>query len=196
MIVEMIPGPDSALSSYYTYTTETGGRLFDYTKAILRRFPENSGNACYHISKWLPETAAAGQAFFTRIGFRGMGNVEFKRDPRDGKLKIIEANSRFTAGQELLLKSGAPIDLIRYCHVTGQQVTGFQSYEEFLRYWYPVRDFLAFLELRNKGALTFGGWIKSILPYRKVTPLWDPTDPVPSFHAASTVARRLLRGRP
>ena len=192
MIVEMIPGPDSLLSSYYTYITEDGEALFDYTKRVLRRFPKNSGNACLHVSEWTPETAELGLSFFRRIGFKGMGNIEFKRDLRDGKLKIIEANARFTAGQELLLRSGAPIDLIRYCHVTGQQATGFQTYEQFLRYWYPVSDFLAFLELRNKGEITFRGWLQSIVNHRKVTPLWDPSDPVPSLGAAYSVTKRLL----
>ena len=195
MIVEMIPGPDSLLSSYYTYITEDGEALFDYTKRVLRRFPKNSGNACYHVSEWVPETAELGLSFFRRIGFKGMGNIEFKRDLRDGKLKIIEANSRFTAGQELLLRSGAPIDLIRYCHLTGQKAAGFQTYVQFLRYWYPVRDFLAFLELRRNGELTIASWLNSIVPYHKVTPLWDPADPLPSLGAAYSVAQRLLRGQ-
>ena len=40
----------------------------------------NRGGGCYHETKWLPETAELGRRFFTGIGFRGMGNIEFKRD--------------------------------------------------------------------------------------------------------------------
>ena len=129
MVVEMIPGPDSLLSSHYTYVADDGRLLFEFTKRVLRRYPVNSGNACYHITEWLPETAAAGRKFFAGTGFRGLGNIEFKRDPRDGKLKIIEVNARFTAAQELLRSAGAPIDLVVYCHLTGQEPPRFTDEE-------------------------------------------------------------------
>jgi hypothetical protein len=57
MIVEMIPGPDDLLSSYYTYRTAQGRLLYDYTKSIIRRWPVNRGGACFHQSERLPETA-------------------------------------------------------------------------------------------------------------------------------------------
>ncbi len=40
-VTEMVPGPDSLLSSYYTYRTGQGRRLFDFTKSIIRRWPMN-----------------------------------------------------------------------------------------------------------------------------------------------------------
>lgn len=195
MVVEMIPGPDDLLSSYYTYIDRAGKHLFHFTKRILRRYPVNRGNACYHITEWLPETAELGRKFFDGIGFRGLGNIEFKRDLRDGRLKVIEVNARFTAAQQLLVRAGAPVDLIVYCHLTGQPVPQFESYAQLLRFWYPQRDFLAFLELRRRGELTFAGWLRSILPYWQVLPLFDWRDPLPSLGAAASFARLLLRGR-
>ena len=50
-----------------------------------------------------------GLALFGHAGLRGVANVEFKRDPRDGRLKLIECNARFTAANGLLTASG--IDL-------------------------------------------------------------------------------------
>lgn len=195
MVVEMIPGPDNLLSSYYTYIDAKGSSLFHFTKRIIRRYPVNRGNACYHATEWLPETAEAGRKFFAGIGFRGLGNIEFKRDTRDGQLKIIEVNARFTAAQALLRKAGAPVDLIVYCHLTGQPVPRFESYAQDLRFWYPQRDFLAFLELRRRGELKLGEWLRSILPYRKVLPLLDPSDPLPSLSGGLAFLRQLLRGR-
>src|SRR5205823_8370112 len=106
IVMEMIPGPDDLLSSYYTYISGDGRELFHFTKRILRRYPLNRGNACHHITEWLPETAKMGHEFFSAIGLRGLGNVEFKRDPRDGRLKLIEINARFTAAHQLLVSAG------------------------------------------------------------------------------------------
>jgi predicted ATP-grasp superfamily ATP-dependent carboligase len=195
MIVEMIPGPDDLLCSYYTYVDKNGNNLFHYTKRILRRFPVNRGNACYHITEWLPDTAELGRKFFDGIEFRGMGNIEFKRDTRDGKLKVIEVNARFTAAQELIVRSGAPIDLILYCHLTGQSLPEFKDYEQFLRYWYPFWDFMAFLDLWKHGELSFSGWVKSVLPYQHVLPNWNLWDPMPFFGAVAVNLQRLVRSK-
>ncbi|MDP2619419.1 MAG: hypothetical protein Q8P46_04470 [Hyphomicrobiales bacterium] len=195
MVIEMIPGPDDRLSSYYTYIDERGNNLFHYTKRVLRRYPANRGNACHHITEWLPETAVAGRKFFDGIGFRGLGNIEFKRDERDGKLKLIEVNARFTAAQELVVQSSMPIDLIVYCHLTGQPVPQVGDYEQLVRYWYPVRDFLAFLELRKRGQLRFAEWVTSVLPLNHVSPLYSPADPMPCFGAAGAVLEKIVRGR-
>ena len=95
MVVEMIPGPDSLLASYNTYIDSAGNNLYHFTKRVFRRFPVNRGGTCYHITEWLPEVAELGQKFFKGIGFKGIGNVEFKRDLRDGRLKIIEFERAF-----------------------------------------------------------------------------------------------------
>jgi D-aspartate ligase len=193
MIVEMIPGPDDLLSSYYTYISDDGRPLFHFTKRVLRRYPVNRGNACYHVTEWLPETAKTGADFFDAIGLRGLGNVEFKRDPRDGKLKLIEVNARFTAAHQLLVAAGAPIDLVVYCDLTRQSAPIIESYAQTLRFWYPLRDFLAFLELRRKGALTFSKWLGSIARFGHVSPLWSYRDPWPVAGAATAIVQRLIR---
>ena len=190
-IVEMIPGADTELSSYYTYRLEGGSKLFHFTKSVIRRWPVNRGNACYHKTVWLPETAAVGEKFFDAVGLRGLGNIEFKRDTRDGKLKIIEVNARFTAAQELVVRSGAPIDQIVYCHLTGQPAPRFASYREHLRYWYPARDFMAYRELSKRGELSFLGWLTSVSPFLHVSPLYNLSDPLPAFGAAWANAGRL-----
>lgn len=192
MVVEMIPGPDSLLSSYNTYRTRQGERLYDYTKSIIRRWPVNRGGATFHRSVWLPETAELGCRLFEGIGWQGIGNVEFKRDLRDGQLKIIEVNGRFTAAQRLITEAGAPIDLIAYCHLTGQALPRFQHYSQALHFWYPVRDFLAFLQLRQAGQMTFGQWLRSLAGKPILFPSASLRDPLPSLVEAWLALRRLL----
>ncbi len=105
-IQEIIPGPEDEFYSYYTYLDENGKPLFYYTKRKLRQHPNNFGQWTYHCSGWYPEAADVGLWLFQEIGLRGIGTAEFKRDARDGKLKLIECNPRFTLAIELLRYSG------------------------------------------------------------------------------------------
>jgi D-aspartate ligase len=163
MVCEIIPGPDSLLSSYYTYIDDQDNALFRFTKKVIRRYPVNSGGGTYHITEWDDETAEMGERFFRGVNFRGLGNIEFKRDLRDGKLKVIECNARFTAAQELLVRSGMDISLLIYRQLSGQNVPKLRGYRDHVRLLEPVNDFRAFLQLRASGEITLLGWIVSLL---------------------------------
>lgn len=194
MVVEMVPGPDSLLSSYYTYRTADGKRLFDYTKSVIRRWPVNRGTGTFHQSEWLPETAELGQKFFDRLEWQGIANIEFKRDPRDGQLKVIEVNARFTAGHRLVTAAGAPIDAIIYCYLTNQPVPSFDTYSHSLRLWDPVRDFLAFRDLNREGKLGLLAWLGGLAAQKKVLPLFSLDDPGPSLVQIWSAIKRGLTG--
>ena len=193
MIVEMIPGPDTLLSSYYTYITSSGERLYDFTKKIIRRHPENQGAACCHETEELPATAKQGLKFFEFAKLRGMGNIEFKKDERDGQLKIIEVNARFTAALEHAARAEAPLDLIAYAYLTNQRPPEIKSVRNGIRYWYPLRDFAAARRLRKAGRLSWIGWLSDVLPKKSVNPYfaWDDLGPVQM--TLSNVFRRLLK---
>ena len=180
MVFEKCPGPDSLLASYYTYVDRDGRFLFDYTKRIVRRFPKNEGLASYHVTDLVPEVAELGKRFFRGIDLRGFGNVEFKRDPRDGQWRLIECNPRFTAAQELLRRSGLDAAWVVYSHVVGLPLPDTGRTRKGLHYWYPLNDLRAFLELRREGELSLGGWLASLC-HRQVFPLLHPLDPAPAL---------------
>jgi D-aspartate ligase len=180
MICEMIPGPDSLLSSYYTYLTPEGEALFDFTKRVVRRYPVNEGGATYHATEWLPRTAEAGRRFFQGIGFQGLGNVEFKLDRRDGQLKLIECNARFTAAQALVARAGVDTAWIAYSRAIGGEAPRIGSYREHLYLWNPRADYRAFKQLHRQGKLSLATWLRS-LARPKITPYFQWSDPVPSL---------------
>ena len=192
MVVEMIPGPDDLLTSYYTYRTADGVCLYDYTKSVIRRWPMNKGGGCFHQSEWLPETAELGRLLFESIGWQGIGNVEFKRDTRDGQLKIIEVNARFTAAHRLVTESGAPIDMIIYCHLTGQPVPEFKAYSQKLRLWYPLRDFMAFREQSKLGLLGPVSWTRTVFAQKFILPYFSLSDPMPTLAETWTNIARIF----
>ncbi|MFC1660537.1 carboxylate--amine ligase [Gemmatimonadota bacterium] len=193
-VCELIPGPDSLLSSYYTYIDHEENHLFHFTKRVIRRSPPNFGAGTYHRTEWVPETADLGRRFFRGMGLRGLGNIEFKTDPRDGQLKVIECNARFTAAQELLVKAGMDISWIIYRHVTGEALTPAPEFTEHLRLWYPLDDFDSFRDLRADGVLSFPGWLKSVMR-PQVFPYFSGSDPAPAFVKGWNTFKTRVLGR-
>jgi predicted ATP-grasp superfamily ATP-dependent carboligase len=178
MLVEVIPGPDDLLSSYFTYLDKNKKPLFYLTKRCVRRYPIGSGIGTYQITEWLPETAEEGRKFFNGIDFKGMGHVEFKRDLRDGKLKIIECNPRFSAAQEVVLRSGIDMAYLIYLHLTGNKFKTVTKYKNFVTLWSPILDFKAFKQLQSKNELTFFDWLKNV-SHRQAFPFFNISDPMP-----------------
>ncbi|MHA1600109.1 MAG: carboxylate--amine ligase [Alphaproteobacteria bacterium] len=194
LLMEFIPGGDDLLCSYYTYIDENGSPLFHFTKRVFRRYPENMGEGCYHVTDWSPDVRDMGLKFFRHVKLRGLGNVEFKRDPRDGKLKIIECNARFTAANCLVKAAGLDLALLTYNKLTGRPLPTVDSYRSGQTLWLPIQDFLAYRELKRKGKITFLGWLGSIMRSQQFQ-FFSWTDPLPSVVGTWRIFNRLILRR-
>lgn len=179
LLVEKIPGPDSAHSSYYTYLDEEGNALFDFTKRIIRRYPKNMGLASYHITDRVEHIRELSLKLFRHVGLQGLANAEFKYDERDGRLKLMECNARFTASNSLVARAGYDLGNFVYNRIVGIPQPPLTNFQTGLRLWDPIRDCRAFLELRKRGELTFPQWLASVL-HRSSFSYFSWRDPLPS----------------
>lgn len=164
IVTEIIPGEEAGqFQSYYSYLDENGTPLIHLTKRKLRQYPNDSGMGTYHITDWNPEVAELGLRFFQGIGYYGMGAVEFKRDPRDGVLKLMECNARLTTATEVLRQSGFDIALFIYNRLTGRPLPPMGEYRRGVRLIRPVRDYLSFRNAHRRGLLTWRQYLRSVL---------------------------------
>lgn len=192
IVTEIIPGDDSRYCSYYSYIDDDGTPLFHFTKRKPRQNPPGFGLGTYHVTDWVPDAAELGLRFFTGAGLRGIGNVEFKRDSRDGQLKIIECNPRFTAADKLVQRAGVDMATLAYRRALGLPVDPPSTFRRGVRQWHPVEDVQAFRAYRAAGQLSTASWLASIA--RPVLlPMLDWRDPRPSVVYAGSFARRVLR---
>ena len=177
MLQEPIPGPDHALTIFRTYYDRTGRPLVFYTKGKLRQYPIHYGYGCANESRWEPEVARLGQILLDRLGYRGLGGVEFKRDDRDGLFKLIEINGRTAMTDELPIASGIDFPWLAYRDLTGEPVEEVRCFEEGVK-WFRVRhDFAAFRQYRREGTLSWGAWLRSYRG-RKVYSTFSRDDPL------------------
>ena len=194
LVTEIVAGPDDRYWGYFTYLDEAGRPLVQFIKHKLRQHPVGFGVGTFHISRWDPEVAELGLAFSRGAGLRGMVYVEFKRDARDGRLKLIECNPRFTGANELLARCGIDYSLLVYNRLTGRPLPPADSFRQGVRLLRPAQDFLAFLEYRRRGELTTLSWVRTLLrPY--CTPFFSWTDPWPSVVQTARQVRYQLEKR-
>lgn len=195
-LVELIPGNDDKLCSYYTYLDSEGRNLFDFTKRVIRRYPVNMGLGSYHISDRVPQVKELALDLFHHVRLLGIANAEFKLDERDGRLKLMECNARFTAADCLLSACGINLPVFVYNQIVGNPQVAPRSYRVGVRLWDPVRDFRAYRQLRKMGRMDLSGWIRSIL-HRQVFPVFRWYDPLPALvvvvRIGSTVLSHLFR---
>ena len=201
LATEMVRGPDQYHSSY-TYLDERGEPLFTFTKQKLRQYPITFGAGVYHIMDWNEEVSDLGMRFCRSLGLRGLLNVEFKRDSRDGGLRLIECNHRFTASTALHLAAGLDVPLFTYNRLVGAPLPLLgRPYREGIALWYPLDDFRAFRSYRRAGEMTTFGYLRSLMR-RQHFSIASITDPGPLALALRPrfaglwrrVKRRLGRG--
>jgi len=192
LVTEFIPGSDDRFCSYYSYLDDQGAPLFNFTKRKLRQFPPRFGGGTYHVTAWQPDVAELGLRFFQGVGLRGLGNVEFKRDERDGQLKLIECNARFTLATSQVRRAGIDLAMIAYARLTGLPLPPMDSFRDGVRLWYPGLDLRAMLRYRAEGELTTAQWART-LAHRQHLPVFDVRDPVPFLAAVRAHLRRMRR---
>lgn len=195
LLTEMVDGTDECCS-YYSYLDADGEPMTHFTKRKLRVYPTHFGLGTYHMTKWQPEVAELGLRFFQGVGLRGVGNVEFKRDRRDGQLKLIECNPRFTHANELVRFSGIDFARLAYARLTGTPLPPLGTFRDDIGFWFPVEDVRALRQYRGDGELSVTRWVKS-LAHLQCPPTFSWSDPRPSleigFRRAAALGRRFDR---
>ena len=188
-VTEVIYGESDDFVSYFGYLDEHGESLVEFTKRKVRQLPPGFGIGTYHETTRDPEVAAAGLRFLQAVGFRGLGNIEFKRDARDGRLILIECNPRFTLSNELARIAGADFAVLSYNRALGRPVAPISEYRVGLHLWDPVRDIGALPAYRRQGELSTYAWGRSLL-HRQVLPTFRFDDPAPAIARARSMIQQ------
>lgn len=109
LVQEIIPGEESRITLFGGYIAQDGTPSQVFTGRKLRQYPSGFGSASLVTSVACGETLDLTLGFLDRIGFRGICGAEYKRDPRDGRLKMIEINPRPTLWFQITHDAGCRI---------------------------------------------------------------------------------------
>lgn len=121
MIQEVVPGGDDELYTLGSYVTADGEPLGLFCGRKLRQFPPGIGTCRVGEAVWVDEVVEQGLRLLGRLRFTGISQVEFKRDPRDGRFKLMEINPRLWQWHGLAAECGVNLPLLAYRDLTGDR---------------------------------------------------------------------------
>ena len=188
MVQEKIPGGDDRLWALQTYLDRSHAPKAVFTKCKLRQYPRGFGDSCFQIGRWDAQVAETGLRLLQTLSYRGNAGVEFKRDPRDDRLKLVEANPRSLATNHHAVVSGVDIPYITYRDSRGEKVEEPSSFQDGIKWVDLTRDLQSFLQYRNSRELSAGQWLRSLRGRRcHARFTWD--DPLPAVVGLARFSR-------
>ena len=107
-------------SSRAPTTTPSSRCLALFTGRKLRQHPRGFGVSRLCESGWSEEIAELTLRILAEVGYQGVSDVEFKRDPRDGRFKFMEINARQGYWIALARAAGVNLSYIAYRDAIGQ----------------------------------------------------------------------------
>ena len=119
MVQELVPGGDEMLYTVGSYLARDGRALGVFSGRKLRQTPPGIGTCRVGEAVWVQETVDAALALLRAFGFFGLSQVEFKRDARDGRFKLMEINPRLWQWHGLAAACGIDLPRIAYADLTG-----------------------------------------------------------------------------
>ena len=120
MLQELIPGGDDTLYSVGSYLTREGRPLGVFSGRKLRQTPPGIGTCRIGEAVWVQESVDAALRLLQGFDYFGLSQVEFKRDPRDGRFKLMEINPRLWQWHGLAAACGVDLPRLAYADLTGE----------------------------------------------------------------------------
>lgn len=193
LVQEYVPGPASSHYFIDGFVSADGRMTARLARRRLRMFPRDFGNSTYHVTVPLEEVGEALrhlERLLSETGFRGIFSAEFKRDERDGELKILEVNVRPWWYVHFAATCGMNVCELAHLEARGLAVEPLDGYRTGARCVLMGADVRAFLDQRGENGLSLVTWLGSWLGATRV--VFSSGDPVPALlHLKQVGARRL-----
>lgn len=164
MAQEIIEGPDTAKRVYLAYYDADGRRIAHAMFRELRCTPLGFGPASVSEPVDDPDTDEVCNGFLQRLGYRGVCEIEMKRDTRDGKVKLIEANPRLSGGGDAAPYAGVDLPWINYLDLAGQTPAPVGPGKRAFKHIVLRSDAEAIITYRAAGLITWRDVLRSYRP--------------------------------
>jgi predicted ATP-grasp superfamily ATP-dependent carboligase len=119
IVQELVPGGDDTLYTVGSYLTRDGRALGVFCGRKLRQTPRGIGTCRVGEAVWEQEAVDAALRLLGAFEYHGLSQVEFKRDPRDGRFKLMEINPRLWQWHGLATACGVDLPRIAYADHVG-----------------------------------------------------------------------------
>ena len=161
---EVILGPDTSKRVYLGYYDRRGRRIANAMFRELRCVPFQFGPASVSEPIVDDEADSVCDSFLHRIGYKGIVEIEVKRDEKDGIVKLIEVNPRLSGGGDAAPYAGVDLAWIHYQEMIGVDPGIIEPSGRRFRHVVLRCDGTAITEYLRAGLLTWKGVLETYRP--------------------------------
>jgi predicted ATP-grasp superfamily ATP-dependent carboligase len=162
LVQEHIPGGPETVWMFNGYFDRSSDCLLGLTGRKLRQFPPYTGATSLGVCESNRAVLETTRSFMKAIGYRGILDMGYRFDARDGRYKVLDVNPRVGATFRLFQDS-AGLDVVRtmYLDLSGRPVEPGSALEG--RTWMVENyDLVASLRYLGDGRLTPRQWLRSL----------------------------------
>jgi D-aspartate ligase len=116
----------------------------------VRYYPLTGGSSTLNVTLRRDDICGLATKFVEGIGWYGIGDCDFIEDPRDGIIKLIEINPRFTRSIRILVEAGLDFPDLLLRASQGEELAFQNAYKMGLYMRYLLPDCVWFLKSRNR----------------------------------------------
>ncbi len=195
VVQEWIPGSDEDVYFCLVYLDQRGQVAASFTGRKLRQWPPARG--CTAVATGCEDRLVEEMTvrFLTEVGLKGLGSMEYRRDPRDGRLVMIEPTvGRIDLQSGTSELYGVSLPWVAYKDLVGAKDVGTRKDAKGMAKWVHEEGALRLL-LRDlgHGQVELGTW-KKLLQGRRRYAVSARDDPGPTLAMVLDGVRRMRIG--
>lgn len=195
LLQEWIPGGPSHTILIDGFVDRTGSISAMVARRRVRMDPPKLANTCSDVTIPLEEVSQVVEPIrrlLTDVGYRGIFNVEFKLDARDGRYKVIEVNPRSFWLIGHIARAGLDLPWLSYLDAQGLPLPAPGPYQIGRYGMYEIIDATAIVRAWTHGRRPDGPILPMWLRGDRALFWWS--DPLPAITAVwQTIGRKLRR---
>jgi predicted ATP-grasp superfamily ATP-dependent carboligase len=191
IVQELVPGSGEAQFSYAALCKD-GRPLASVTARRVRQIPMDFGRFSTYVETVdEPGVVEPAVRLLAAIRYTGLVEVEFKRDPRDGRHKLLDINPRVWGWHTLCARAGVDFTHLLWLMVRGETVPEVSA-RPGVRWIRTSADIPVAIQEILRGRLTLRAYARSLRsPIEHA--IFACSDPLPGLLALPLLAYKLGR---
>ena len=179
MVQELVPGGGENQFSYAALCKD-GIPLASIVARRLRQYPRDFGQFSTFVETVdEPQVAEPAERLLAAARFTGLVEVEFKNDPRNGQLKVLDINPRVWGWHTLCARAGVDFSYLLWLLTQDQPVPRLRGHAG-ERWIHRSADLRVAVEEILSGGFSIASYLRSVRgPVESALFSWD--DPLPGL---------------
>jgi D-aspartate ligase len=192
LLQDYIPGGSDSIWMFNGYFDGDSECLCAFTGRKLRQRGPRTGPTTLGVCVRNEAVMSAAGRLMRELGYRGIVDMGFRYDRRDGSYRLLDVNPRLGGSFRLFVAENG-LDVVRaaYLDLTGQPVP--RSAARDGRKWIVEPfDLLTAAQIGNDGELSPSDWLRSLRHVEEAA-WWAADDPAPFLAMCATLGLRTAR---